>query len=119
MRRFPRRTMPRAEVWRGRHAHRPFRFGREVAELTRNRLKFAQLQCQYIDLRGVGDTAGQGGQPSKSNRVRLLLAISAVLFAGTILAQAQSDSAPGVPPGMASRLAAERVSAVQPGLYSI
>ncbi|HEY4076455.1 MAG TPA: DUF4908 domain-containing protein [Rhizomicrobium sp.] len=51
--------------------------------------------------------------------MRLLLAISAVLFAGTILAQAQPDSAPGMPPGMASRLAAERVSAVQPGLYSV
>lgn len=31
---------------------------------------------------------------------------------------AQPDGSPGVPPGMASRLAAERVGAVQAGLYS-
>ena len=33
-------------------------------------------------------------------------------------ALAQPDAGPGAPPGMASRLAAERVSAVQPGLYN-
>src|ERR1700761_2248293 len=33
-------------------------------------------------------------------------------------AQAQPDAGPGVSPGMASRLAAEPVSAVHPGLYS-
>lgn len=34
-------------------------------------------------------------------------------------ALAQPDAGPGMPPGMASRLAAERVSAVQSGLYSL
>jgi len=42
------------------------------------------------------------------------------LLAGLIstTALAQPDAGPGRPPGMASRLAAERVGAVQPGLYS-
>ena len=33
-------------------------------------------------------------------------------------AWAQPDAGPGVPPGMASRLTAERIGPVQPGLYS-
>jgi len=48
--------------------------------------------------------------------VRPVFVLVAVLLAGPALAQ--PDSSPGVPPGMASRLAAERVSAVQSGLYS-
>ncbi|HWA69221.1 MAG TPA: DUF4908 domain-containing protein [Rhizomicrobium sp.] len=41
-----------------------------------------------------------------------------VLLAGSVAASAQPDAGPGVAPAMASRLAAERVSAVEPGLYS-
>ena len=44
--------------------------------------------------------------------------ILALLLASGSLARAQPDAPPGTPPGMASRLAAERVGAVQPGLYS-
>jgi hypothetical protein len=55
--------------------------------------------------------------------VRQIIAISALLaaFASPALvapAWAQPDGGPGAPPGMASRLAAEHVSAIQPGLYS-
>jgi hypothetical protein len=50
--------------------------------------------------------------------VRTLFLFPALLLASTSLALAQLDAGPGTPPGMASRLAAERVSAVQPGLYS-
>ena len=38
-------------------------------------------------------------------------------MAAVLPALAQPDGGPGTPPGMASRLAAERVSTVQPGLY--
>jgi hypothetical protein len=48
--------------------------------------------------------------------VRPVVVLVAVLLSGPALAQ--PDAPPGVPPSMASRLAAERVSAVQPGLYS-
>jgi hypothetical protein len=53
-------------------------------------------------------------------RVRSSLVLIAVLLAGPALnpARAQPDAAPGVPPSMASRLAADRLSAVQPGVYS-
>lgn len=52
-------------------------------------------------------------------RVRSVLVLSAVLLAAPALpARAQPDAAPGVPPSMASRLAADRLSAIQPGVYS-
>lgn len=41
-----------------------------------------------------------------------------MLLAVTAAAQAQPDGGPGVAPAMASRLAAERLSAVDPGLYA-
>ncbi len=48
--------------------------------------------------------------------------VIALLLAGAVPAAvpawAQPDAGPGVAPAMASRLAAERVSTVQPGLYS-
>src|SRR5665213_442030 len=44
--------------------------------------------------------------------------VLALLLASGSLAWAQPDAPPGTPPGMASRLAAEHVGAVQPGLYS-
>jgi hypothetical protein len=50
--------------------------------------------------------------------VRHLIFVLALSLAAAPAAQAQPDGGPGTPPGMASRLAAERVSAVQPGLYS-
>jgi hypothetical protein len=50
--------------------------------------------------------------------VRTILLFPPLLLASASLALAQPDGGPGTPPGMASRLAAERVGAVQPGLYS-
>ena len=50
--------------------------------------------------------------------MRHLVSVLALLLVLTPAAQAQPDAGPGVSPGMASRLAADRVSAVQPGLYS-
>jgi len=68
---------------------------------------------------------GVGGfrQPRRTNRrekrrVRHLIFVLALSLAAAPAALAQPDGGPGTPPGMASRLAAERVSAVQPGLYS-
>lgn len=50
--------------------------------------------------------------------MRHLFFIMALSLAAAPAAVAQLDAGPGMPPGMASRLAAEPVSAVQPGLYS-
>jgi Domain of unknown function (DUF4908) len=49
--------------------------------------------------------------------VRIIFALSLLLASGS-LGWAQPDGGPGTPPGMASRLAAERVGAIQPGLYN-
>jgi hypothetical protein len=54
----------------------------------------------------------------EKRRVRHWYFISIMLLAAAPSALAQPDGGPGTPPGMASRLAAERVSAVQPGLYT-
>jgi hypothetical protein len=50
--------------------------------------------------------------------LKAVFTLSALLLASTSLAWAQPDTLPGTPPGMASRLAAERIGAIQPGLYS-
>ena len=50
--------------------------------------------------------------------LKAVFTLSALLLASTSLAWAQPDAPPGTPPGMASRLAAERIGAIQPGLYS-
>ena len=68
---------------------------------------------------GVGDVR----QPRRNNRrekrrVRHLVFLLALSLVAAPAALAQPDGGPGTPPGMASRLAAERVSAVQPGLYT-
>jgi hypothetical protein len=52
------------------------------------------------------------------NSVRTVATVLSLLLASGSLGWAQPDAGPGKPPGMASRLAAERVGAVQPGLYS-
>ena len=41
-----------------------------------------------------------------------------LLLASALLAQAQIEAPPGTPPGMASRLAADRVGAIQAGRYN-
>ena len=64
-------------------------------------------------------SASQGGRTAlEKRRVRHLVSVLALLLVLSPAAQAQPDGGPGIAPGMASRLAAERVSAVQPGLYS-
>ena len=50
--------------------------------------------------------------------MRHLFLVLSLLLAAAPAALAQPDPGPGMPPGMASRLAAQRASAVQPGLYS-
>ncbi len=52
------------------------------------------------------------------NTVKAVCTILALLLASASLAWAQVDAPPGTPPSMASRLAAERVGAIQPGRYS-
>ncbi len=49
--------------------------------------------------------------------MRHLFSVLSLLLVVAPAAQAQPDGGPGTPPGLASRLAAERVSAVQPGVY--
>ncbi len=51
----------------------------------------------------------------RSNLVLIAILLACPAFSP---AWAQPDAAPGVPPSMASRLAADRLSAVQPGVYS-
>jgi hypothetical protein len=57
----------------------------------------------------------------RKNRLEVVLKVSlsiACLLAVSTAAFAQPDAGPGVAPAMASRLQTERVSAVDPGLYS-
>jgi hypothetical protein len=70
-------------------------------------------------MKGVGDVR----QPrAETTAVRSIVktgfTVLALLLASGSFALAQPDAAPGTPPGMASRLAAERMGPVQPGLYS-
>ena len=63
--------------------------------------------------------AGREAETTAVRRVlKLVFTLSALLLASTSLAGAQPDAPPGTPPGMASRLAADRIGAIQPGLYS-
>ena len=50
--------------------------------------------------------------------LKTVFTLSALLLATTSLGWAQPDAGPGVPPGMASRLASERIGPVQAGVYS-
>lgn len=63
-----------------------------------------------------------GGNNRYESRVRTKVAILTLLLASTSLglspAWAQPEVPPGTPPGMASRLAAERIGPLQPGMYS-
>jgi hypothetical protein len=52
------------------------------------------------------------------HRVRHLIFVLLLSPLAAPAALAQPDGGPGTPPGMASRLAAERIGAVQPGLYT-
>src|SRR5712671_3318114 len=72
----------------------------------------------------VGERKGGGDfrRKARATAVRFvlksLLTLTAMLLASAPLAWAQPDAGPGVPPGMASRLASERVGPVQPGIYN-
>ena len=50
--------------------------------------------------------------------LKTMCTLLAVLLVSQSSAWAQTDAGPGIPPGMASRLAAERMSTVLPGRYS-
>lgn len=49
--------------------------------------------------------------------MRHLVFVLLLVFAAAPSAVAQQDGGPGIPPGMASQLASQRMSAVRPGLY--
>lgn len=66
---------------------------------------------------GVG-AANQAATTATGRIVKRICISLLLLLAGTPLAQAQNEAPPGTPPGMASRLAAGRVSAIQAGRYN-
>ena len=68
-------------------------------------------------IEGVG-AANQAATTATGRIVKIVCTSLLLLLAGTPLAQAQSDAPPGTPPGMASRLAADRAGAVQTGRYN-
>ena len=63
-------------------------------------------------------SASQGRNNRREKVVKRVIPVLIVLLASGSSASAQPDAGPGTPPGMASRLAAERIGPVQPGLYS-
>jgi Domain of unknown function (DUF4908) len=65
----------------------------------------------------VGTSPAGGNDPQKSMRVRVFFLFMTALLATPALAQ--PDAGPGVPPGMALRLKAERIGPVEPGFYSV
>lgn len=68
---------------------------------------------------GVGERRQpKAATTAMRNIVRVVFTFLVLLLGGGSFAWAQPESPPGVPPGMASRLAAERMGAIQPGLYS-
>jgi len=70
-------------------------------------------------MRGVVTATSRGGNDRhEMQALKTVFTFLAALLASQSLAWAQVDPGPGVPPGMASRLAAERMSTVQPGRYS-
>ena len=50
--------------------------------------------------------------------VRIAFTLTALLLASASQVWAQPDAGPGVPPGMASRLASERMGPVESGIYN-
>jgi len=68
--------------------------------------------------KGGGDFSRKAKPAAMSRVLKTAFTLSALLLATTSLGWAQPDAGPGVPPGMASRLAAERVCPIQPGLYN-
>src|SRR5476651_1761450 len=70
-------------------------------------------------MKGVGDVRRPKAETTAVRSVvKTVVIILSFLLASGAPGWAQPDAGPGTPPGMASRLAAERVGAVQPGLYS-
>ena len=63
-------------------------------------------------------TSANHGRAAARRAVRIAFTLLAVLLASGSTALAQLEAPPGVPPGMASRLAAERTGPVRGGIYS-
>jgi hypothetical protein len=63
-------------------------------------------------------SASQRRNNRREKVVKRVIPVLIVLLASGSSAGAQPDGGPGTPPGMASRLAAERIGPVQPGLYN-
>ena len=68
--------------------------------------------------KGGGDFCRKAKAAAMRCVLKTVITLSALLLASTSLGWAQPDAGPGVPPGMASRLASERMGPVEPGLYS-
>jgi hypothetical protein len=70
-------------------------------------------------MKGVGDVRRPKAETTAVRCVvKTVVTVLSILLASGSSGWAQPDAGPGTPPGMASRLAAEHVGAVQPGLYS-
>lgn len=63
-------------------------------------------------------TTANHGRAATRRAVKIAFTLMAVLLASGSAAWAQLEAPPGVPPGMASRLAAERTGPVRGGIYS-
>ena len=79
-------------------------------------LNLPQRNDSLAAIRGRRRGCPGAAYAAKRSVVKALVTFLALVLAGP--AMAQPDAPPGVPPSMASRLRAERPSAVEPGLYS-
>ena len=87
-------------------------------------LKIALLGWQIGRIQGRATAPARQPGRDENRRVRIVFKFPAAMMLGVCCAlapsaaRAQPDAPPGVPPSMASRLAAEKIGAVQTGLYS-
>lgn len=71
----------------------------------------------FCELRGLA-LPTKAATTATGRIVKIVCTSLFLLLAGTPLVQAQIDAPPGTPPGMASRLAADRVGAIKAGQYN-